>query len=274
MYENFWQLSKRPFENFGDESVYYPSEVHQTALLKLRYAIESGRSALALCGDSGIGKSMLADRLLKQLPSELSPIVRVVFPQLDGDQLLGYLTDKVTGTPGDASEPARLTLARLEQFLEDNIAAGKRAVVVIDEAHLLESNSQLEVLRLILNLTGKRAEAEAAITLILVGHSVLMNLIEQNRSLDERVSEKCLLRRFSPDQTAAYMQHRIQAVGGDIAEIFSSESIERLHARSMGIPRRLNRLADLAMMVAFAEESRTVSAEHIEGVHQELVTTP
>src|SRR6056297_662625 len=274
MYENFFRMTRRPFENFGDESAYYPSEIHQTAILKLRYAIEARRAAVAICGDSGIGKTMLVDLLAKQLPDELSPVTRIVFPRLDGDQLLGYLTDKVTRTRGDAAEPPRLTLARLESFLEENTASGKHAILIVDEAHLLDSNTQLETLRLLLNLTGKRAEAEAALTLVLVGQSILLSLIEQNASLDERVSEKCLLKRFSAEQSAAYVQHRLKSVGCELSKVFAIDAVDRLHARSQGIPRRLNRLADIALMVAFAEEASRVTAEHIEGVHQELVATP
>jgi len=271
MYERHWNLSRRPFENFGPDEIYYPSEVHQTALLKLRYAMESGRGAVALCGDSGIGKTMLLNRLIDDLPDSLQPVVRIAFPKLDGDQLLGYLCDKVTGEPGEPSEPARLTLHRLESFLDANLDQGRRAVVVVDEAHLLDSATQLETLRLLLNLPGSSQNAESAISLVLVGHAVLLNQIEQNHALDERIAEKCLMKRFVPDQTAAYLQHRLRAAGGDSNEIFEPEAIDQLHARSMGIPRRLNRLADVALMVAFAEEASRVTAEHIEGVHRELV---
>ncbi|MEM9644436.1 MAG: AAA family ATPase [Planctomycetota bacterium] len=274
MYENFWKMNRRPFENYGDEGSYYPSEVHQTALLKLRYAIEARRSLVAICGDNGMGKSMLADLLVNQLDESFTPVTRVVFPHLVGDQLLGYLTDKVTGIRGEATEPTRLTLARLETFLENNIAAENQAVVIVDEAHLLGHDSQLETLRLLLNLTGKRSDAESAMTFVLVGHSVLLSLIEQNQALDERVAEKCLLRRFTPDQSAAYLQHRLQVVGADIAQVFEPEAVDRLHARAQGIPRRLNKLADLGLMVAFAEEAPLVTVDHVEGVHQELAPSP
>lgn len=273
MYENHWNLTRRPFEDWVDDAGYYPSEAHQTSLLKLRYALESRRGTLVLGGDSGMGKSLLIDRLTAQLPEALAPTATIAYPQLSGDQLLGYFTDKLTGEPGPADEPPRLTLARLESFLEQNIQRDRHAVVIVDEAHLLNDSDQLETLRLLLNLpaTTTGLQAEAAWSLILVGQTTLMNLVEQHRSLGERVSVKCLLHRFNADETAGYLQHRLGAAGGDIDKVFSPEAVEAVHLRSAGIPRRIGRLADLALMVGFAEELPRVEAAHIEGVHRELV---
>ncbi len=273
MYENHWQLTTRPFVNWFKSEFYYPSQVHQTAGLKLRYAIESRQAAVALCGESGMGKSTLVQNLMSQLPEDFNPITRIVFPQLAGDQLIGYVVDKLTGTLGDAIEPIRLTLARLETFLESNLERGHHALIVIDESHLLDTSEQWETLRLLLNFGGQNATAEAALTMVFVGHPTLLSLIERNRSLDERIAAKCMLHRFSPEETAMYLQHRLRVAGRDADEIFTPEAVEAIHHRSAGIPRRINRLADLALMVGFAEELQQVGVEHIEGVHAELVTT-
>ena len=270
MYENHWGLARRPFENWGDDAFYYPAEVHQTTMLKLRYGLERRCSAMLVAGDSGMGKSLLLQRLLEQLPEQFAPAIQIAFPQLSGEQLLGYLTDKITGVLGDPSEPLRLTLARLEAFLDKNVAAGHHAVVVIDEAHLLSVGEPLETLRLLLNLGSHRSTGEAAWTLILAGQATLMNLVESNRALDDRVSVKCLLHRFSGEETAGYLQHRLQVAGGRAEQIFRPQAIEALHLRGGGNPRRLNRLADLALMVGFAEELTILDAAHVDGVHQEL----
>ncbi len=272
MYENHWQLTTRPFVNWFKPDFYYPSQVHQTAGLKLRYAIESRQSAVALCGESGMGKSTLVQALLTQLPEDFSPTTRIVFPQLAGDQLIGYVVDKLTGSLGSETEPTRLTLARLETFLEKNIELGHHAIVVIDESHLLATSDQWETLRLLLNFGSPSAQSESALTMVFVGHPTLMSLIERNRSLDERIAAKCMLHRFSLDETASYVQHRLRTAGRDAEEIFTPEAFDALHQRSSGIPRRINRLADLALMVGFAEELQQLGAEHIEGVHSELVT--
>lgn len=271
MYESHWNLSGRPFENWGDQRFYYPSEIHQTALLKLRYAVENRRAAAALCGDSGMGKSLLVDTLAAQLPEGIGPVVRLVFPQLTGDQLLGYVVDEMTSVTGGENESPRLALRRFDAFLAENVEAGRHAVLVVDEAHLLTAPDQLETLRLLLNLRRQQADAEAAWTLVLVGHATMLGIVERNRAMDERLSVKCMLNRLSGHQTASYIQHRVRAVGGDSSRIFTPAAVEALHLRSGGIPRRINRLADLALMVGYAEDLQQVDAPQIEGVHQELV---
>ncbi|MEZ6087281.1 MAG: AAA family ATPase [Pirellulaceae bacterium] len=274
MYESHWNLKRRPFENWSDDALYYPSEVHQTGLLKLRYGVENRRSAAVLCGDSGMGKSILLSSFVDQLPEDFAPIAQVVFPTLPSEQLLSYIADQWTGTTGPDTEPMRSSLGRIEQFLRKNVEAKKHAVLIVDEAHLLTDPQQLETLRLLLNVNATVPEAESAWTLILVGHPSLIGLVEHNQALDGRVSVKCVLQRLSLEQTAGYIQHRLAAVGGDIDAIFSPEAIEAVQLRSSGVPRRINRLCDLGLMVAYAEDQSRIEAHHIEGVYNELVSIP
>lgn len=270
MYESHWNLTACPFENWGDEKFFFPSDVHETALLQLRYLIESRRAAVSLCGDCGMGKSLVVEMLADQLSESESPVARVVFPQLSGEQLLGYIADELTGQSGPADEPARRTLRRLSEFLAGNVARNRHAVLIVDEAHLLTHTDQLETLRLLLNLQHDRHRGESAMTLILAGQTTLLTTIERFRALDDRMAAKCLLNRFTAAQTAAYVAHRVEAAGGASEQIFSAEAIEMLHLRALGIPRRINRLADLALMVGYAEEAQRIEGRHIEGVHQEL----
>jgi general secretion pathway protein A len=82
MYEAYWELSAKPFEDAADGRSYYPSECHQGALLKLRYAIENRRGGALVVGAPGLGKTLLVRTLARQLPESIRPIVRLVFPQM------------------------------------------------------------------------------------------------------------------------------------------------------------------------------------------------
>ncbi len=110
MYEAYWQLHAKPFENTSDTRFYYPAETHQGALLKLRYAVENRRSGALLTGGSGLGKSLVVQSLLRQLGDMFTPRVHVVFPQMPADQLLAYLAESLTGdapsslTPSDSAQ--------------------------------------------------------------------------------------------------------------------------------------------------------------------------
>ena len=271
MYERHWNLSGRPFENWCDSRFFFPSDVHQTAMLKLRYGIENRRAALALCGDSGMGKTMLVETLASDLPEEITPITRVVFPRLSGDQLMGYVADEMTGEESDGRESAVQSLRRIEHFLKENTEAGKHGLLIVDEAHLLTIPEQLETLRLLLNIRTAQTQAEAAWTMLLVGDTRLLGLIERNHALDQRLSVKSMLGRFSVDQTIEYVSHRLRTVGGNLETMFTVPALEALHMRAAGMPRRINRLGDLALMVGYAEDLSIIDSAQIEAVHQELV---
>ena len=269
MYESYWQLSAKPFDPSADERWYYPSEIHQSALLKLRYAIENRRGAALLTGAAGTGKSLVVKALRKQLPGTFAPFVHLVFPQMTSRELLAYLADELGAAPAISNVHAMdESLHRLERTLTDNTARGRHAVVAIDEAQLLLDTGLLETLRLLLNL---EAGSQPALTLLLVGQPALLPALDRMPTFEERIGVKCLLRPLTADETAAYVSHRLRAAGA-AREIFTAPAVAALHQLSGGNPRRINRLCDLALLVGFAEERGELGPEQIEAVANELVT--
>ena len=269
MYLAHWHLSARPFENAADARFYYPSEAQQAALLKLRYAVENRQAAAVLAGAAGLGKTLLVQTLLKQLGERCAPHARIVFPHMPADQLLALVADQLTGERNSSTPSIRDTVARLETFLSENAQSGRHAVVIVDEAHLLKESESLQTLRLLLNF---EADSQAPLTLVLVGQSSLLPVMERMPDFDQRLSARCLLRRFTPEETAGYVQHRLRMAGAT-GEIFDSAALEAVHLHSQGIPRKINRLCDLALLVGFAEERRKLQAEQISAVAEELVAT-
>lgn len=131
-------------------------------------------------------------------------------------------------------------------------------------------NYLLEPLRLLLNVAADRAPGEAAWTLVLVGQEVAMAQVERYPALDERLAVKCMVGRMKPEETLSYIQHRLRVAQGDSAQIFSSEALEAIECLSQGLPRRINRLCDLALMIGYAEEMSRITAEVIDSVHADL----
>src|SRR5580658_2533095 len=133
MYENYWQLSAKPFDGGADARFYYPSEVHQGALLKLRYAIESRQGGALLAGESGSGKTLLVQSLERQLAENYAPFVHLVFPLMTPTELLALVTTEL----GAATSAERLSadhcIRCLQNFLVENAAQGRHAVIAIDE---------------------------------------------------------------------------------------------------------------------------------------------
>ncbi len=268
MYLNYWQLDKRPFENTTDSAFYYPSESHQGALLKLRYAVESRRGAVLLAGGSGLGKSLLVQVLRRQLPETIGPVVHLIFPQLSTQELLAYLAAELgAGEQSDHLPATETSLRKVRQRLTENANAGKHALIVVDEAHLLEDQRTLETLRLLLNF---ETEYGFSATLLLVGQPKLLPTLDRMPHFEERLGVKCLLRPFSIEETLSYVQHRMQTAGAR-REVFLPSSLETIHELSGGAPRRINRLCDLALLVGFAEERHEITPDHVASVHGELV---
>ncbi|WP_425617218.1 ExeA family protein [Anatilimnocola sp. NA78] len=269
MYEAHWQLNARPFDHTADARFYYPGESQQGALLKLRYAVEMRQPAALLAGPAGVGKTTLIQTLLRQCGDALSPRLNIVFPQLPSDQLLIYLAGQLSEARSQAPETLEQSLRRLETVLGDNARAGKHALVIIDEAHLLAANGGLETVRLLLNL---QYAGRPLATLLLIGQTGLLVSIERTPNLEERFAVKCLLRRLTLTETMAYVQHRLQAAGVE-RQIFSDAALEAVHQHSLGVPRRVNRLCDLALLVGFAEEATSIDAAQIEAISEELLTS-
>jgi type II secretory pathway predicted ATPase ExeA len=269
MYEAYWGLQRKPFENTSNADFYYPGNSHQAALLKLRYAIENCRQAAVLVGAPGLGKSLVVQSLFRSLPERFQPRVHLVFPQLPAAELLACIACELNGVDPGRDVPCRQeSVAKIQRCLQQNVLAGRHSVVVVDEAHLLGDGSTLDTLRLLLNF---ETNSQASMTLLLVGQPSLLPLLDRQKDMEDRLAVKCLLRPFDQDESIAYVNHRLRHAGAQRA-IFSEAALETLHWVTHGNPRQINRIGDLALLIGFAEESELVGSDAIEAVSRELMT--
>ncbi|MCU0708420.1 MAG: AAA family ATPase [Pirellula sp.] len=271
MYESHWNLVAPPFDHRIEPRCYYPSESHQAALLKLLYAIETKRSVALLCGDSGMGKSMLIDSCIEQLPDSIGPVVRVPYPAMPAEQLVRYLARQVA--PETQPEPQSMfshSIEILENFLRHNLQQGRHALVIVDEAHLLEAYGSLHPLRMLLNLAADSSRSESAWTLCLVGTVPLIGHVARHGDLEDRVAVRCVLDRFSMDETVAYIVHRLRASGHNGDPVFTDRALEAIQEASLGIPRRINRLCDMSLMIGYAQELKQIDAPVVHIAQHEL----
>ena len=268
MYLDYWQLDAKPFEPHADPAFLFAGAAYTAALHKLRYAIGQRRAAGLVVGPAGVGKTLLVETLARELVDEAQPQVHVVFPQMTDRDLLVYLAERLDAPVAD---PPRHTieesLRRLEYALADNVRQGRHALIVIDEAHLLEDSGLVEPLRLLLNLS---VGGRAPLTLLLVGQPGAAPMVARHGGLDERMDIKVLLPALSAAETAAYVEHRLAAAGAS-REIFTRAALETIHLLTRGVPRRINRLCDLALVVGFANQARCVDAADLQAVNDELI---
>ncbi|MGO9109385.1 MAG: ExeA family protein [Thermoguttaceae bacterium] len=266
MYESYWQLDQKPFENTADPQFYFPGETHEAALLKLRYAVENRRGGALLSGAAGTGKTFILSMLHQSLGENYVPFIHLVYPQMTPAELLAYLADEFDGG-GNTGIAVHETIRRIQGALRENAEKGRHAVVVIDEAHLLENSQMLETLRMLLNFGP---DGKTGMTLLLAGQPGILPLLDRTPQLEERLGVKCLLRPFTASETGQYITHRLQ-VAGAAQPIISEDAVPTLFELTRGIARQINRLGDLALLVGFAEEQQTLSAAHFEAVCRELV---
>lgn len=273
MYKTYWQLEQRPFENSCRDKFYYPAEPHQGAMHKLRYAVENHFGAVVLAGAAGSGKTLLVQNLHRHLPKRFDPFVHMVFPLLPVDQLLTFLADELGAKrgwwrSGASGHTMAHSIRRIQKMLVDNVRRGRHAVVALDEAHLVQDTAALEAIRLLLNF---EVDSQTAMTLIFIGQPEMLTRLDQMRGLEERIGLKCMLKPLTVEETICYVNHRLKAAGAK-QTIFDSDALEMMHRLTGGIPRRINRLCDLALLVGYAEEQPKSTAQQLEAVSEELVT--
>jgi type II secretory pathway predicted ATPase ExeA len=267
MYQAYWQLDSRPFEHATAAPFVFAADSQRGALLKLRYVLENRRGAALLAGESGLGKTHLVETLLRELSPGFAPRVHLVFPQMPTDQFLTYLGDQLTGQHSPLTLTIDQSVQRIERLLREGAQAGKHALIAIDEAHLLRDHQTLEAVRLLMNF---QHEGQPLATFLLAGQTSLVLAVRRLPALDERVAVTCILARLTSDETNGYIEHRLAAAGAK-RRIFEPSAIETIYGLTHGIPRQINRLCDLALLVGYGEELTTLSGSHIESIHADLL---
>ncbi|MEZ6051365.1 MAG: AAA family ATPase [Planctomycetaceae bacterium] len=268
MYGDYWNLSCLPFENNGDPQFFFRAPSHEAALLKLQYVIEQGKGAAVLVGGHGQGKTYLTQVLECELSEQFSPVVRLMFPRLDGAQTLRLIARRL-GAPLKEiqfeSRPEEV-IALLEDRLNELAEAGKCPVLIVDDAHLIQSPEVLQSLALLLSASQV---VGLSLSLILLGQPELLPQVERVPALDDRVPVRIALQPLKDQETQQYIQHRLQ-VAGLQESIFDDHALHSFAKLAKGAPRRINQLCDLALLVGYADRLPILTEVEIEAAALEL----
>jgi general secretion pathway protein A len=186
---------------------------------------------------------------------------------MPAEQLLTYRGDLLTGERSPLTATIDYSVQRIERLLRENAKAGRHAIVVIDEAHLLQGAQAFETIRLLMNF---QHAGQPLASFLLVGQTGLVLGLRRLPALDERLAVTCILARLSAEETGRYIQHRL-SVAGTKRNIFEPSAVETIYTLTHGVPRRINRLCDLALLVGYGEELTALTGSHIESIHQELL---
>lgn len=268
MYQSHWNLKQRPFDESAEPSFYSPCQPHQSALLKLRYLLDQRKGVGTIVGDHGLGKTMLTHVLEEESREDgVGPFVRLVIPQLSASETLAYLAQRL-GADAKECTTQSLVLHKLETLLSEFQESQKHIVFLIDDAHLLNMD-HLQALRLLLNL---REGGLADFSLILSGRTDLLARLKRISPLDQRVAVRASLRPLEENEVHEYLTQRMRAAGGK-PDIFSLEASRVVCELSGGIPRRINQIADLALLVGFVDELSHIGGIEVTAAAEELFST-
>ena len=258
MYESYWNLKEKPFKNTPDPAYLFKSKEHEEALYKLLYAIDEDMGCAVLSGIFGCGKTVISQVLCKELASDRFQVAYINNPQLDYVDLLRSIVRRLKPVDLNANK-AELSvdylLETLEGVLTDNVRDGKKTVIIIDEAHIVREEALFESLRLLLNF---QMNDRFMLTLILLGQPEVRDNIKHNKQFEQRVAVMCHLEAFDFDATCQYVKHRL-SVAGASKDLFDATGYKRLFEATGGIPRRINRIADAALLVGCGKRAAQIT---------------
>jgi len=260
MYEAFWGLSEKPFENSPDPRYLFPSAEHRRAVDLLTYAVREQRGGALLTGDYGCGKTLLIRVLVQELERDGVQTAVINYPKLSGTDLLREIVYQLGS---EVRSNSRLKLAHeVGRILHEGVKRGKHTVIIVDEAQVIERQSVLDELRLLLNY---QLNDRFLLTMLLVGQPELREHVTALPQLDQRLAVRSHLHTFDLVDTARYISYRL-GVAGASRQLFTQDAVEAMYNRSYGCPRRINNLGDLCLWTGFQKTVSEIGADVVESV--------
>lgn len=265
MYLELFKLTELPFRLTPDPAFLYLSKHHARAKAYMESTIWFTDGFVVITGEIGSGKTTLIETFLKELEKEVV-VAQINQTQVSAIEFLQTLLVQFGFQPFRMKK-AEL-LATLNEFLIEQYSNGRRVLLIVDEAQNL-SNKVLEEIRL---LSGVETTKEKVLRIILAGQPELNDKLNSPSliQLAQRIRLRFHLTALSKNDTAAYIQHRLEVAGSQGRQIFEPETFSMVYRYTGGIPRLVNTLCDTALMAAYARDRETVSVEDLKAAIEEL----
>jgi general secretion pathway protein A len=265
MYNEYWGLTEPAFENVADPEFLYRFTQHKQALNRLIYAVKTHKGGAMLIGNTGSGKTLLSRALVLELMPEGKWEFSVITqPMLNPVEFLKEILYQL-GTDYSFKTKTDLLHTLHDQVLE-NHESGRHTVLIVDEAQAITNKETFDQLRL---LTNFQLNKRFLLTLILVGQPELERKVSNMPALADRINIQYRLCGLSPSQTEQYVAHRLR-IAGSKNNIFTKEAIKAVYWYSKGVPRKINKLCDLTLVVASNRKLKSISQQVISAVANEV----
>src|SRR5450755_1331781 len=257
MYTSFFGLSEKPFAITPDPRYLYLSERHAEALAHLLYGINESGGFIQLTGEVGTGKTTIVRTLLSRVPHHADVAV-ILNPRVTPVEFLLTICEELGLAISDADRNSvKQMVDALNRRLLNAHAEGRRIIVLVDEAQ----NLSIDVLEQVRLLTNLETPTQKLLQIILIGQPELRELLDRTdlRQLAQRITGRYHLMPLSREETIGYVRHRLR-VAGATEEIFTPGALLELHRLSLGIPRVINVACDRALLGAYTQETKKITA--------------
>ncbi|HMF13700.1 MAG TPA: AAA family ATPase, partial [Gemmataceae bacterium] len=259
MYETHFGLRQRPFRATPDTAHYYPATTHERGLARVLHAIEDGEGLVLLTAEPGLGKTLLCHVALERLGPGVASAFLTNSHVPDRLALLQAIAYELSlPHDGRSEQDTRLALTHL---LLENYAAGRRTILIADEAHHLSADL-LEELRMLGNLEASDGKA---LQVILAAQPEIAGVLQSPSMacLRQRLATRVRLEPLDLEEAADYLRHQVRVAGGRPDELLADEALVTVAQATGGIPRLLNQAAHQAFALAHEAGASLVDVEAV-----------
>jgi len=258
LYLDHYGLKEAPFRITPHADFFFDGADRGATLEGLLYAILHDEGIVKVSGEIGSGKTTLCRVMMERLPAEVETVF-LANPSYSRSEILHAIAEEL-GLPA-TSDPAVPALRVLQEKLLELYGAGKRVVVMIDEAHAMPEDT-LEQVRLLSNLESSRHKL---LQIVLFGQPELDEALAKPsmRQLKDRITHSFRTRPLVGDEVAKYVEFRMRAAGYKGPAVFSPAAITAIARASSGLSRRINVLCDKALLASFAAGSHGVNPREV-----------
>jgi general secretion pathway protein A len=265
MYLDLFKLKELPFRLSPDPQFLYLSKQHARAKAYMESTIWFTDGFVVISGEVGSGKTTLIESFLREIEADIV-VAQINQTQVSAIDFLQAVLVQFGFTPFKMKKGE--LIATLNQFLVEQYAAGRKVLLIVDEAQ----NLSLRVLEEVRLLSGVETTKDKVLRIILAGQPELNDKLDAPElvQLAQRIRLRFHLGTLSRADMRAYIQHRLEVAGGADREIFTAETFSEIYRYSGGVPRLINTLCDTAMIAAYTADRDYVELEDIASAVEEL----
>ena len=265
MYTELFKLKDLPFRLAPDPEFLYLSKNHARAKAYMESTIWFTDGFVVITGEIGAGKTTLIESFLKEIPADVV-VAQINQTQVSAIDFLQAVLVQFGFSPFKMRK-AEL-ISTINNFLIEQYAAGRKVLLIVDEAQ----NLNMRVLEEIRLLSGVETTKDKVLRIILAGQPELNDKLDapELAQLMQRVRLRFHLQTLSETETKSYIQHRLDVAGAGDREIFTPDTYAEVYRYCGGVPRLVNTLCDTAMMAAYVADRSTVTRADIISAVREL----